>query len=99
MVSISIVFPVFNEEESLIPLVNRTLSAVSLITKDFEIVFVDDGSTDKSLQVMKQLAKKHKKIKYYALKKNMGKASALYVGFQKAEKKMKCILTEKLFWN
>jgi len=86
MVSISIVFPVFNEEESLIPLVNRTLNAVSLITKDFEIVFVDDGSTDKSLEVMKQLAKKHKKIKYYALKKNMGKASALYVGFQKAEK-------------
>jgi glycosyltransferase involved in cell wall biosynthesis len=86
MVSISIVFPVFNEEESLIPLVNRTLTAVSMITKDFEVIFVDDGSTDKSLQVMKQLAKKHKKIKYYALKKNMGKASALYVGFQKAEK-------------
>ncbi|MAG78140.1 glycosyltransferase [archaeon] len=86
MVSVSIVFPVFNEEESLIPLVNRTLSAVSLITKDFEIVFVDDGSTDKSLKVMKQLSKKYKKIKYYGLKKNMGKASALYVGFQKAEK-------------
>ncbi|MFH1972198.1 MAG: glycosyltransferase family 2 protein [archaeon] len=86
MVSISIVFPVYNEEDSLIPLTNRTLPAISQITQDFEIIFVDDGSKDKSPQIIQQLAKKHNKIKYYSLKKNMGKASALYVGFQKATK-------------
>ena len=85
MVSISIVFPVYNEEESLVPLTEKTLQAVNKITKNFEIIFVDDGSTDNGLKVMKKLAK-NKKIKYFSLKKNMGKASALYVGFQKAEK-------------
>jgi len=83
--SISIVFPIYNEEENILPLLNATLSAVSAITKDFEIIFVDDGSKDKSPKILQQL-KKEKYIKVYTLKKNMGKATALYVGFQKATK-------------
>jgi len=83
--SISIVLPLYNEEENILPLVNATLPVISSLTKDFEIVFVDDGSKDKSPQILKQL-QKEKYIKVYTLKKNMGKATALYVGFQKAAK-------------
>ncbi len=83
--SISIVFPIYNEEENILPLLNATLPVLYSITKDFEIIFVDDGSKDKSSEILKQLSKE-KYIKVYTLKKNMGKATALYVGFQKATK-------------
>jgi len=83
--SISIVFPMYNEEESILPLLNATLPVVSKITKDYEIIFVDDGSKDKTPKILEQL-KKEKNIKVYTLKKNSGKATALYVGFQKATK-------------
>ncbi len=85
--SLSIVLPLYNEEENILPLLNATLPVVSAITKDFEIIFVDDGSKDKSPQILEQL-KKEKYIKVYTLKKNMGKATALYVGFQKATKEI-----------
>ena len=85
--SISIVFPIYNEEENILPLLNATLPVISSLTKDFEIIFVDDGSKDKSSQILKQL-QKEKYIKVYTLKKNMGKATALYVGFQKATKEI-----------
>lgn len=83
--SISIIFPLYNEEENILPLLNATLPVISSITKDFEIIFVDDGSKDNGPQILQQL-KKEKYIKVYTLKKNMGKATALYVGFQKANK-------------
>lgn len=85
--SLSIVFPVYNEEQNILPLLNATLPVLSALTKDFEIIFVDDGSKDKSPEILKQL-KKEKYIKVYTLKKNMGKATALYVGFQKATKEI-----------
>ncbi|MBS3153899.1 glycosyltransferase family 2 protein [Candidatus Woesearchaeota archaeon] len=83
--SIAIVFPLYNEEENILPLLNATLPVITKLTKDFEIIFVDDGSKDRSPQILKQL-NKEKYIKVYTLKKNMGKATALYVGFQKATK-------------
>lgn len=85
--SISIVFPAYNEEENIIPLLNATIPILQSITKDFEIIFVDDGSRDKTSQILEQL-KKEKYIKAYSLKRNMGKATALYVGFQMATKEV-----------
>ena len=77
----------YNEEENILPLLNLTLPVVSSITKNFEIIFVNDGSSDKTATILNQL-KKEKYIKVYHLKKNMGKATALYVGFQKATKEV-----------
>lgn len=84
--SISVVFPIYNEDENILPLLNKTFPVVSSLTKDFEIVFVDDGSADKTSELLSQLAKKDKRIRVYTLAQNMGKATALYVGFQKAQK-------------
>lgn len=79
---VSIVVPLYNEEESLRPLYNEIKKAVNSISCDYEIIFVDDGSTDNSLNVIKELALKDNKIFYFSFKKNYGKSAALQIGFK-----------------
>lgn len=81
---ISIIIPLFNEEESLNPLINEIRKAFKAINKPYEIIFVDDGSTDKSLQVIKDIAKTDTRIKFISFRKNYGKSAALQVGFKAA---------------
>lgn len=81
---ISIVIPVFNEEECLPDLHNELIASVKAY-KDYEIIFVDDGSTDGSLPLLKKLLQKDKRIRIYSFRKNQGKAEALTFGFQKAK--------------
>ncbi len=80
----SIVVPLFNEEESIRPLLLEIKKAVRNLSYDHEIIFVDDGSTDGSLEAIKELAKVDTKVKYISFKKNYGKSAALQVGFTKA---------------
>lgn len=82
---LSIVVPVFDEEESLSHFYRELTHEVKKITSDFEIIFIDDGSTDESLKILQNLAKKDKKIKIYSFRRNHGKAEALTCGFQKAK--------------
>lgn len=79
---ISIVVPLYNEEESLRPLIQEIKAAVKPLRQDHEIIFVDDGSTDKSLETIRQLAASDNKIKYISFRKNYGKSAALHVGFE-----------------
>lgn len=79
---ISILIPLLNEEESLRPLYFEIKKAVKSISPDYEILFVDDGSTDKSLKVIKDLIKEDNKIKFISFRKNYGKSAALQVGFK-----------------
>jgi glycosyltransferase involved in cell wall biosynthesis len=81
---ISVVIPLYNEEESLKPLyidLKKTLRGISC---DHEIIFIDDGSNDKSLQIIKDLAKTDNKIRYFSFRTNYGKSAALQVGFNNA---------------
>jgi glycosyltransferase involved in cell wall biosynthesis len=77
---ISFVIPVLNEEESL----PKLYEEISKFTpaEDFEIIFVDDGSTDSSFAQMQKLAKLDKRVKIVKFRKNFGKSAALKVGFQ-----------------
>ena len=84
MVSISVIFPVYNEEENIFPLLHATIPVLSSLTNNFEIIFVDDGSTDRTPEILQ----KTKHVTVYTLKRNMGKATALYIGFQKATKEV-----------
>ena len=79
---LSIVVPLYNEEESLVPLVNEIKKALRQFDTAFEVVFVDDGSTDKSLKVLKEIVRQDKRFKYISFRKNYGKSAALQIGFK-----------------
>ena len=78
---VSIVIPFLNEEESLNPLANEIRKVLKLTDVSYEVIFVDDGSTDNSLKVVKEICRTDKRFKYISLRKNYGKSAALQVGF------------------
>lgn len=80
----SIVVPVYNEEESVRELVANIKRAFSKLKKSFEVIFVDDGSNDRTLEFLKIIASENHDIKIYSFRKNLGKSPALMLGFQKA---------------
>lgn len=80
----SIVIPVFNEDESLRELVANIKGAFLNNKKSYEIIFIDDGSTDRSFEILRQFEYANKNIKVYSFRKNLGKSPALMLGFQKA---------------
>lgn len=81
---VSLVIPLLNEEESLEPLYNEIKKTVDKLKIDYEIVFIDDGSTDSSLQKLRELNRKDRNVRYISFRKNYGKSAALNVGFKKA---------------
>ena len=80
----SIVIPVYNEVESLDELVLSIEAVMASMARDYEIVFVDDGSTDGSFQKLKTLAEGRPAIRLFSFRRNLGKSPALTCGFQKA---------------
>ena len=81
---ISAVIPAFNEEESLKEFYKVLIPNLSKLDKDYEVIFVDDGSTDTTLDVLKEFEKKSDKVRIVSFRRNRGKAEALTVGFQAA---------------
>ena len=82
---ISAVIPVFNEQESLGKFYPRLLSALKKLDEAYEIIFVDDGSTDSTLSILKKIAAKDKNVRIFSFRINQGKAEALTLGFQKSK--------------
>jgi len=81
---LSIVIPVFNEEESLGAFYKELILQVSKLKVGFEAIFVDDGSTDGSLSILKKFEEENKNIRIFSFRKHRGKAEALTLGFTKA---------------
>ncbi len=81
---VSIVIPLLNEEESLGELYSIISEVMDKNSLSYEICFVDDGSTDKSLDVLKELRQNNKNIKILSFRKNYGKSAALSEGFKLA---------------
>ncbi len=79
---VSILVPLYNEEESLKPLVAEIKNALKKIDINYEIIFVDDGSTDRSLEMIKEFVRVDNKIKFISFRKNYGKSAALQLGFK-----------------
>ena len=82
---ISVIVPLFNEEESLPTFIKELKKALKVINRKHEVIFIDDGSIDSSLNLLKQLARRNSSIKVFSFRKNMGKAEALSFGFSKAK--------------
>ncbi|MCD8554895.1 glycosyltransferase family 2 protein [Seleniivibrio sp.] len=84
MEKISYVIPVYDEENNLNPLYDQIKKVCEKVGGEYEIIFVDDFSRDKSLEIIKSLAEQDSCVKYIAFAKNTGQSAALYSGFQHA---------------
>ena len=82
---ISIVIPLLNEEESLAELYQWLTKVLTVNRFSYEIIFVDDGSTDGSWRVIMQLAEKDAQVRGIRFLRNYGKSQALHAGFKAAE--------------
>ena len=85
MIDISIVVPLFNEEESLPELSQWIARVMSLNKFSYQLILVDDGSTDSSWSVVEKLAETTSSIEAIKFRRNYGKAAALQVGFNAAK--------------
>ncbi len=86
MDKISIIVPCYNEEEVL-PLFYNEITRISNIMKEqyLEVIFVNDGSRDNTLKILKGFASKDKHVKYISFSRNFGKESAMYAGLEHAD--------------
>lgn len=84
--SLSIVIPVYNEEESLPLLYENLVSTLATIDYDYEIIYVDDGSYDTSFALLQQLAQQDTQVKVIKFTRNYGQTAALAAGIDHAQK-------------
>lgn len=80
-IDISIVIPVWNEEENINPLYLRLTNVLMDLDKSYEIIFVDDGSTDKTFEFLKELNEKDNRVKIIRFTRNFGQHPAMIAGF------------------
>jgi glycosyltransferase involved in cell wall biosynthesis len=77
----SIVVPVFNEEQNVAPLYVKIIETMDAIGKPFEIVFVDDGSRDRTFQLLSEIVNDDRRVTAVRLRRNFGQTAALKAGF------------------
>ena len=82
---LSIVISLYNEEESLAELINWIETVMKKEGYSYEVIMVDDGSTDKSWSIVRELSTKNPSIRGISFRRNYGKSAALYHGFAAAE--------------
>lgn len=82
---ISIIVPCYNEEESL-PIFYKEINKISKEMKnlDFEFLFINDGSKDKTLSILKDLSKKDSRVRFISFSRNFGKEGGMYAGLENA---------------
>lgn len=78
---LSLIVPCYNEEESLGIFYESTLQVLHDMDTDYELIFVDDGSKDRTLAIIKEFASKNEHVKYISFSRNFGKEAAMYAGF------------------
>ena len=82
---ISIVIPVHNEESSILPLYDRLCSVMDSLGRQYELIFVDDASTDNSFEMLANLVETDSRMKVVQLRRNFGQTAALAAGFDLAQ--------------
>lgn len=82
---ISIIVPCYNEEESL-PIFYKEIDKISKEMKvvDFEFLFINDGSRDKTLNILREMAKKDNRVRYISFSRNFGKEAGMWAGLENA---------------
>src|SRR6202163_4774440 len=85
---LSIVIPIHNEEPSLLPLYDRLTSVLEALQRPYEILFVDDASSDRSFELLANLVETDGHLKVIRLRRNFGQTAALSAGFHEARGKV-----------
>jgi len=85
-VSLSVFFPCYNEEKNIGTLLDKTLEFIPTIASDYEIIVVDDGSSDGTLKIAQSYSIKNPQIKVVRHETNKGYGAALKTGFEHSEK-------------
>jgi len=81
---LSVVIPLYNEQENLVPLQEELTEVARAASLDLELIYVDDGSIDRSWSIITDLAKRHAWVHGIRFRRNFGKAAALSAGFRVA---------------
>ena len=81
---ISVAFPVFNEQDNIQALYDAVVRALEPVGLSFELIFVDDGSTDRSLEIVKALRQRDPRVEYVSLSRSFGHQRALVAGLRHA---------------
>jgi glycosyltransferase involved in cell wall biosynthesis len=84
-VKLSIVVPIHNEDRSILPLYDRLTAVLVSLRRSYEIIFVDDASTDRSSELLSNLVQTDDHLKVIQLRRNFGQTAALSAGFDEAE--------------
>jgi glycosyltransferase involved in cell wall biosynthesis len=82
---LSIVIPIHNEEHSILPLYDRLTAVLEQVGRQYEILFVDDASTDRSFELLANLVETDGHLKVIRLRRNFGQTAALSAGFHEAK--------------
>src|ERR1700731_1441323 len=82
---LSIVVPIHNEEPSILPLYDRLTAVLESLQKQYEIIFVDDASSDRSFDLLANLVEIDARLKVIRLRRNFGQTAALSAGFDEAQ--------------
>ena len=82
---VSIIVPCYNEQEALPIFYEETVKILKKMPVDYEVLIIDDGSTDDTLKITREIAKKDKNVKYVSFSRNFGKEAAMYAGFCNAK--------------
>lgn len=81
---LSVVVPCFNEQEAVPIFYNEVKKILVTLKAEYEIIFIDDGSSDKTLEEVKELSAKDECVHYVSFSRNFGKEAAMYAGLKKA---------------
>ena len=82
MKKISIIVPCYNEEQAIPYFYEEITKVAKEMKNDFEFIFVNDGSKDKTIEIVKEYAKKDKRVKFIHFSRNFGKEAAMYAGLE-----------------
>ncbi len=86
MMKLSLIVPCFNEEEALPPFYKELCGVLDTLSDyNAQILFIDDGSKDQTLSIIKSLAETDNRVKYISFSRNFGKEAAMYAGFKNAD--------------
>ena len=92
MKKISLVLPVYSEEKVIETTYSRLKEVLSKISYEHEIIFVNDGSEDQTLELLKEIAYKDKKVKIISFSRNFGHQVAVTAGIESKQKEMQMII-------